>query len=89
MLLLILLLTTNILINIKNMAKLSDIANAVSDLQNSLDLEQKAILAALAGMQSTIDSLNQMIVDGGTESERQAVLDQLSAVKADLESTIA
>jgi uncharacterized protein (DUF3084 family) len=52
--------------------------------------------AVIAQRDATIVSLNEIIAtlqgqvaDGGTPEERQAVLDQLNAVKADLESTIA
>ena len=71
------------------MATIQEITAKVDQLQISLDNEQAAIVAAIAGLQQTITDLQTSIVSGGTEAERQAVLDKLTAITADLEATIA
>lgn len=45
--------------------------------------------AAIVTLNETIATLTAQLADGGTPEERQAVLDQLNAIKTDLESTIA
>lgn len=68
---------------------IAELTAKVDQLQISLDNEQQQIAEAINGLQATIDSLNQMIIDGGTEAERQALSDKLDSIKTDLEGTIA
>ena len=70
------------------MATLAQIASAVADLQATLDAEQQQIADAIAGLTTQIANLEAMLTDGGTEAERQAVLDALASIKTDLEGTI-
>src|SRR5687767_10199996 len=72
----------------KIMAKLQDLNDKVDHLQHVLNEEQAQIAAAIAALQKSVDDLQAIIVDGGTEAERQAVSDKLDAVIADLQSTI-
>ena len=86
--------TIDLLTNIQNqnlqiMATIQEITAKVDQLQISLDNEQAAITAAISGLQQTITDLQASIVSGGTAAERQAVLYKLTAITADLESTIA
>lgn len=70
------------------MASITDIAAAVAELQASLDAEQQQIADAIAGLTAQIAALEVLLGDGGTEADRQAILDSLAAIKADLEGTI-
>lgn len=72
--------------------KLNDMANSIAELsaqvdelQSALDAEQEQIKAAIQKLQDTIDELN---AGNGTEEERQALADKLTAIKEDLEGTI-
>ena len=63
--------------------------------QVSLDAEQARVAELLAEKDATIATLNQTIADlitqqadGGTPEERQAIIDGLTALKADLEGTV-
>lgn len=78
------------------MPTLADLEQKVSELQTSIDTEQQQVADLLAQKEATITSLNSAITDlqvlvaaGGTETERQAVLDKLVAAKDDIESTVA
>lgn len=74
---------------------LKDIQALADSLQISLDAEQDRVKELLAEKDTTIATLNETIAtlqaqaaDGGTPEERQAVLDKLTQLKADLESTV-
>jgi len=78
------------------MSTLQELSEKVSELQGSLDTEQQQVADLLAQKDAAIESLNTTIAElqalvtaGGTESERQAILDQLNAIKTDLEATVA
>lgn len=82
---------------------LEEIQAKVTELQTALDAEQQqvkdllaekeatntALQANIVTLNETIASLESQLADGGTPEARQAVLDQLNSVKADLESTVA
>jgi cell division septum initiation protein DivIVA len=70
------------------MATLAEISAKADQLQASLDAEQQQILDAIAALEQIVLDLQGQLADGGTESERQAVLDKLDATIADLEATI-
>lgn len=70
------------------MATIQELSAKVDELQVSLDAEQEAIEAAIADLNQSIADLQVLIVSGGTEEERQALLDKLNAVKEDLEGTL-
>lgn len=75
------------------MPDLPEINAKVDELQAALDLEQQQVADLLAQNAATIATLTETIAaleaSGGTEAERQAVLDKLNALKADLEATVA
>lgn len=78
------------------MATLQEISAKADELQTALDAEQAQVATLLAEKDATIATLGETIialeasiVDGGTAEARQAVLDKLNGLKADLESTVA
>jgi hypothetical protein len=71
------------------MPTLQELSTKVDELQTSLDEEQVAIQAAIDALNTTITDLQAQVTSGGTEADRQAVLDKLTAIKTDLEGTIA
>ena|SRR5688572_14208202 len=70
------------------MANIRDLSNKVDQLQASLDAEQQQIIDAIAQLEQTVEELQQIVADGGTEVERQALSDKLDSVISDLQSTI-
>lgn len=71
------------------MPTIQELNAKVDELQTALDAEQEAINAAINSLNTTITDLQALVAAGGTEAERQAVLDKLNAIKADLEATVA
>lgn len=74
--------------NSKIMATLAEIKAQVDTLQTRLDEEQAQIQQAIEGLNTTIQQLQQNLQDGGTVEERQEVLNKLTAITSDLQSTI-
>lgn len=77
------------------MPTIEELSAKVDEVQTSLDAEQQQVADLLAEKNSTIETLNgvvadlqQQLTDGGTTEQRQAVLDKLNALKADLEATV-
>lgn len=70
------------------MATLAEIKAKADELQVALDAEQVEIAAAIAALNVVIADLQALLVAGGTEAERQVILDQLNTIKADLEATV-
>lgn len=70
------------------MATILELTEKVDALQVALDNEQAQIAAAIGALEQTVADLEALIVDGGTEEQRQALADKLDAVIADLQSTI-
>lgn len=70
------------------MATIQQLSAKVDALQAALDTEQQQILDAIAALQETVEALEALVADGGTEAERQALSDKLDAIIADLQSTI-
>jgi peptidoglycan hydrolase CwlO-like protein len=75
------------------MPTLAELSAKVDELQTKLDAEQEQIAAVItqlqtitADLQAQLDAAN---AAGGTDEERQAVMDKLNAAIADLEATIA
>jgi hypothetical protein len=81
-----LLLSNNLKLN-KIMAKIDDLNQLVSDLQISVDTKQAAIAAAIAAFEQTIADLTAQLGTGVTDAQLQAVIDNLTAAKTDLEAT--
>ena len=78
------------------MATLAEIKALADSLQVSLDAEQQQVADLNAQKDATIATLNQTIIDlqaiidaGGSQPELQAIIDTLTATKADLEGTVA
>jgi len=71
------------------MADIQQLTAQVDELQVALDAEQEQIRQAIEGLNQTITDLQALVTAGGTEAERQALADKLTAIKADLEGTIA
>lgn len=84
------------------MASNAEIKALAESLQVSLDAEQQQVADLLAAKQATNDALTANVTtleetivtltaqvsDGGTAEERQAILDTLTALKADIEGTV-
>jgi predicted nucleic acid-binding Zn-ribbon protein len=70
------------------MTKLDDLNQKVTDLQTALDAEQEQIQTAIASLQQTITDLQGQLGGAATDTELQAVIDRLDAVKTDLAGTI-
>jgi hypothetical protein len=75
------------------MATLEEISMKVDELQAALDAEQEQIAilisakdAAITGLTESIAALEAMVAEGGTAEARQAVVEKIEAVKADLEA---
>lgn len=66
---------------------IKDLSAQVDTLQTSLDAKQEQIQTAIDALSKSITDLNNLIVEGGSEADRQAIADKLTALKADLEST--
>lgn len=70
------------------MPTLAELSAKVDELQTALDAEQQEIQDAINGLNTVITDLQGQVASGGTEADRQAVLDKLNTIKADLEATI-
>jgi uncharacterized membrane-anchored protein YhcB (DUF1043 family) len=77
------------------MASIKDLTAQVDDLQVALDAEQQQVAdllaantTAISNLEQTVADLQALLADGGTAEERQALADKITAIKADLESTI-
>lgn len=78
------------------MPTLEEISAKADELQTALDAEQQQVTDLLAQKDSTIATLDATIIDlqsqvadGGTAEQRQAILDKLTTLKTDLETTVA
>jgi hypothetical protein len=78
------------------MATLAEVKALADSLQVSLDAEQQQVADLLAQKDNTIATLNQTIIDlqaiidsGGDPVALQAIADGLTALKTDLEATVA
>lgn len=71
------------------MPTLSELSAKVDELQSALDSEQEQIKAAIDALTAANADLEAQVAAGGTEAERQAVVDKINAVIEDLKGTIA
>lgn len=71
---------------------IKDLEAKVTSLQQIVDNEQLEIAALLAQKDAAILSLQEinatLVVEGGTEAERQAIADKIDLVISDLQSTV-
>jgi len=70
------------------MPTLQELSAKVDELQTALDTEQAEIQEVINGLNTTISDLHALVAQGGTEAERQAVLDKLTSLKDDLVATV-
>lgn len=70
------------------MANIQELTAQVLQLKADLDTEQEQIAAALEALNQAIADLQALVVNGGTEAERQALADALTAISNDLKATI-
>lgn len=75
-------------LKIKLMATLAEVQAKVTELQTALDAEQEQIKQAIDALTATIEQLRADVAGGGTEAERQQVVDQIQSVVDDLKGTI-
>lgn len=61
----------------------------VADLLAEKETTNQALQANIVTLNETIATLEGQIADGGTAEERQAIVDKLTALKEDIESTVA
>lgn len=71
------------------MPTLQELSDKVDELQTALDAEQQQVADAIAALNTTISDLQALVSAGGTEADRQAILDKLNTIKTDLEGTVA
>lgn len=72
----------------KIMATLQELSAKVDELQTALDEEQEQIKTAIDTLTATVDQLRADLAGGGTEAERQAVIDKIDGVITDLKGTV-
>ncbi len=70
------------------MATLAELNAKVDELQGVIDTEQEQVAAALATLNQTVVDLQALVASGGTEAERQAILDKVVSAIDDLKTTI-
>jgi len=70
------------------MPTLAELNSKVDELQTALDAEQIEIANAIAALQAIVTDLQTQVAAGGTEADRQAVMDKLNAVITDLQATV-
>lgn len=70
------------------MANMQDLSAKVDSLQTALDTEQEQIAAAISALEQTVTNLQEMVTEGGTAEERQALADKIDSIKNDLQGTI-
>lgn len=75
------------------MPTIQELSAKVDELQTALDDEQVQIQAAIDALKTAAadlqTQLDAAIAAGGTDAERQAVIDKINGVITDLQATIA
>ena len=71
----------------KIMASVQELQDLVSGLQVSVDTLQEKVTTTISTLDATIADLTDQLANGATPAQVQALVDQLTATKADLEST--
>ena len=75
------------------MPTIQELSAKVDELQAALDAEQVDIQAAIDALKTAAadlqTQLDAAVASGGTDADRQAVIDKINSVITDLQSTIA
>lgn len=70
------------------MASIEQLNTKVDELQAALTTEREQIQAAIDGLTTEVENLNQIITDGGTAEQRQALADRIDGIKNELAAII-
>lgn len=70
------------------MPTLQELSDKIDELNSALQTEQQQVADAIADLNTTITDLEALVEAGGSESDRQAILDKIIAIKEDLEGTV-
>ena len=77
------------------MPDLNELNAKVDELQTALDEEQQQVAdliasrdAAIATLETTVADLQAQVTAGGTDADRQAIVDKVNSAIADLKSTV-
>lgn len=70
------------------MATLKQISDQVAALKTAVDTEQQEIKDAMDELSNKITDLTNLVADGGTVEERQAILSGLQEIHDDVVSTV-
>lgn len=70
------------------MANIADLQAKITELTETVDLEQQEVANALAEFQAQVDALQAIIDASPTEAQLQEVADALTAIIADVKTTI-
>lgn len=70
------------------MPTLQELVQKADELQTALDAEQAQIAEVISGLEQANAALQELVAEGGTAEERQALADKLTAITEDLKSTI-
>jgi hypothetical protein len=73
----------------KIMAKIDELNDKVTELQEALDTEQAAVAAAIQALTDEVARLTALIGQGATDEQLQVAIDRLNTIKSDLEGTVA
>lgn len=71
----------------KIMASVQELTDLVDGLQVSVDALQAQVATTITALDATIADLQDQLANGATPAQVQALVDKLTATKADLEST--
>lgn len=71
------------------MATIAELNTKVDELEQALETEHQQIMDALAELRQANEDLAQLVVDGGTHDERQALSGRIDTVITNLSAIIA
>jgi predicted nucleic acid-binding Zn-ribbon protein len=71
----------------KIMANVQELTDLVDGLQVSVDALQEKVTTTITALDATIADLTDQLANGATPAQVQALVDKLTATKADLEAT--
>lgn len=77
------------------MPTLQELSDKVTELQTALDEEQQQVAdlisardSAIATLEASVADLQAQVTAGGTDAERQAVVNKINSAITDLKSTV-